>query len=223
MLAEQLSLGVVTAVPAIRNWFPGGHDRSLSRSVRSFLSDLGAVERLSMVAIASAARSARTSARGPGRAQGHRPISGRPRRPIPSTYRICRPTKALLKWSAVGAGEVAPPSSSVSGNPRNRCARRRSPRSPPTVDAEGKRSLGVQLNALFQHLRGRSPAITPCRPAAAAGRVPKASGGARSPTTPRVAQVRTGPDPGWSLRAGPAGCAGSGACPYLQQGGRARR
>ena len=36
-------------------------------------------------------------------------------------------------------------------NPGNRCANRRSPRSDPTVDAEGKRSLDVQLNALFAH------------------------------------------------------------------------
>src|SRR5215203_232414 len=37
-------------------------------------------------------------------------------------------------------------------NTGNRCATRRSPRSAPTVDAEGKRSLGVQLNALFRYL-----------------------------------------------------------------------
>jgi hypothetical protein len=54
MLAERLSLGVVTALPAIRNWFSGAHDRSLSRSVRSVLIDLSAVEQLSRVAIASA-------------------------------------------------------------------------------------------------------------------------------------------------------------------------
>jgi hypothetical protein len=36
-------------------------------------------------------------------------------------------------------------------NGGNRCARSRSPRSPPTVDPEGKRSLDVQLNALFDH------------------------------------------------------------------------
>ena len=47
MLAERLLLGVVTALPAIRNWFPGAHDRSLSRSVRSVLTDLSAVEQLS--------------------------------------------------------------------------------------------------------------------------------------------------------------------------------
>jgi hypothetical protein len=34
-------------------------------------------------------------------------------------------------------------------NTGNRCANRGSPRSPPTVKAEGKRSLGVQGNALF--------------------------------------------------------------------------
>src|SRR5512132_3803505 len=59
MVSERLSFGVVTALPAIRNRFPGAHDRSLSRSVRSVLSDLSAVEKLSMVAIASAGRSAR--------------------------------------------------------------------------------------------------------------------------------------------------------------------
>jgi hypothetical protein len=37
-------------------------------------------------------------------------------------------------------------------DPGNRCARRRSPRSPPTVDAEGKRSLDVKGNALFHLL-----------------------------------------------------------------------
>jgi hypothetical protein len=46
MLAERLLLGVVTALPAIRNWFPGAHDRSLSRSVRTVLTDLSAVEQL---------------------------------------------------------------------------------------------------------------------------------------------------------------------------------
>jgi hypothetical protein len=50
---------------------------------------------------------------------------------------------------AVGAGGVEPPSSSVSANTGNRCAKSRSPRSAPTVDAEGKRSLDVQGNALF--------------------------------------------------------------------------
>jgi hypothetical protein len=37
-------------------------------------------------------------------------------------------------------------------NTGNRCARSRSPRSGPTVEAEGKRSPDVQLNALFRHL-----------------------------------------------------------------------
>jgi hypothetical protein len=48
MLSERLSFGVVTAVPAIRNRFPGAHDRSLSRSVRSVLTNLSAVEQWSM-------------------------------------------------------------------------------------------------------------------------------------------------------------------------------
>jgi hypothetical protein len=46
-LSERLLLGVVTAVPAIRNRFPGTHDRRLSRSVRAVLTDLSAVEQLS--------------------------------------------------------------------------------------------------------------------------------------------------------------------------------
>jgi hypothetical protein len=58
MLAARLPLGVVTIVPAIWNRFRVAHDRSLSRSVRSVLTDLSAVEQLSMVAIASAAWSA---------------------------------------------------------------------------------------------------------------------------------------------------------------------
>ena len=37
-------------------------------------------------------------------------------------------------------------------NARNRCATRRSRRSCSTVEAEGKRSLGVQGNVLFHHL-----------------------------------------------------------------------
>jgi hypothetical protein len=40
---------------------------------------------------------------------------------------------------------------SVSANGGNRCARRRSPRSPPTVYPEGKCSLDVQGNAHFRH------------------------------------------------------------------------
>jgi hypothetical protein len=44
-------------------------------------------------------------------------------------------------------------------NPGNRCATRRSPRSGRTVEAEGKRSPGVQLNALLHPL---DPAVTAC-------------------------------------------------------------
>jgi hypothetical protein len=44
-------------------------------------------------------------------------------------------------------------------NGGNRCARSRSPRSARTVEAEGKRSLDVQLNALF------AAAIQPLLPA----------------------------------------------------------
>jgi hypothetical protein len=60
--------------------------------------------------------------------------------------------KALVKtiWWAREELNLRPlPSQQTAGN---RCARSRSPRSPPTVDAEGKRSLGAQLNALFRHL-----------------------------------------------------------------------
>ena len=51
---------------------------------------------------------------------------------------------------------------SVSANPGNRCATRRSPRWCPTVDAEGKRSLGVQLNVLFRHFdSAAAPRVAP--------------------------------------------------------------
>ena len=44
----------------------------------------------------------------------------------------------------------------------NRCATRRSPRWCPTVDAEGKRSLGVQLNVLFRHFdSAAAPRVAP--------------------------------------------------------------
>ena len=49
-------------------------------------------------------------------------------------------------WWATG---FEPVTSSVSANPGNRCATRHSCRSRPTVDAEGKRSLAVQINALL--------------------------------------------------------------------------
>ena len=52
----------------------------------------------------------------------------------------------------VGATGFEPVTSSVSANTGNRCAKRHSPRSAPTVDAEGKRSVDVQGNALFRHL-----------------------------------------------------------------------
>jgi hypothetical protein len=60
----------------------------------------------------------------------------------PSVHRSDQQTtRALLKEGEVGTGGVEPPSSSVSAHPGNRCANRRCPRSRPTVDAEGKRSL----------------------------------------------------------------------------------
>src|SRR5215217_1654462 len=46
-------------------------------------------------------------------------------------------------------------------NTGNRCARSRSPRSPPTIDAEGKRSLDVQGNALFRHADSAATCIAP--------------------------------------------------------------
>jgi hypothetical protein len=49
-------------------------------------------------------------------------------------------------WARQG---FEPVTSSVSAKPGNRCARSRSPRSPATVDPEGKRSLDVKGNALF--------------------------------------------------------------------------
>jgi hypothetical protein len=84
------------------------------------------------------------------------PIAGHAGRSIPSTGPISRPTKALLKEGEMGTGGVEPPSSSVSANPGNRCANRRCPRSRPTVEAEGKRSLDVQLK--------RYPSTLPLRP-----------------------------------------------------------
>jgi hypothetical protein len=49
-----------------------------------------------------------------------------------------------------GTSGAAKVTSSVSANGGNRCARSRSPRLAPTVDAEGKRSLDVQLDAPFR-------------------------------------------------------------------------
>jgi hypothetical protein len=142
--------------------------------------------------------------------------------PIPSISGTLWPTKALLRagmWAREELNLRPLPCQQTTGN---RCARRRSPRSAPTVDAKGKRSLAVQLNALFQHLRRRSPAITPRRPAAAVGRVPKASGGARSPTTP-IAQLRTRPDPGGPFAQDQPVAQAQDLALYLQHGGRARR
>src|SRR5215207_9163455 len=57
--------------------------------------------------------------------------------------------KSPAQHAVVGATGFEPVTSSVSANTGNRCARRRSPRSPATVDPEGKRSVDVQGNALF--------------------------------------------------------------------------
>ena len=51
----------------------------------------------------------------------------------------------------MGAGGVEPPSSSVSANTGNAVLDAVPPRSGPTVEAEGKRSLDVKRNALFRH------------------------------------------------------------------------
>jgi hypothetical protein len=83
----------------------------------------------------------------------------------------------------VGATGFEPVTSSVSANTGNRCARRRSPRSAPTVDAEGKRSVDVQGNALFGHstlpllhVCCSPPALTRhCRRPSTASTVPTAS------------------------------------------------
>jgi hypothetical protein len=52
----------------------------------------------------------------------------------------------------VGATRFEPVTSSLVSNPGSRCARSRSPRSGPTVDGEGERSLGVQADAVLRHL-----------------------------------------------------------------------
>ena len=61
------------------------------------------------------------------------------------------PAFPLIRPYVVGATGFEPVTSSVSANTGNRCARRRSPRSPPTVDPQGKRSLDVKGNALFSN------------------------------------------------------------------------
>ena len=61
------------------------------------------------------------------------------------------------------------PTSSQTANPGNRCAIRRSPRSPPTVDAVGERSLDVQGNALFRYLDSAAAARIAPLPAFTSG------------------------------------------------------
>jgi hypothetical protein len=70
----------------------------------------------------------------------------------PSASEASKYAKDLLKRSVWAREELNLRPLPCQQNTGNRCARRRSPRSPPTVDPEGKRSLGVQLNALFAHL-----------------------------------------------------------------------
>jgi hypothetical protein len=78
-------------------------------------------------------------------------LLGPPRPPILATIGRSSPAKALLRavWWAREELNLRP--LPCQQNPGNRCARRRSRRSAPTVDAEGKRSPDVQLNALFRH------------------------------------------------------------------------
>jgi hypothetical protein len=59
-----------------------------------------------------------------------------------------KPWSELVKWAREELNLRPLP---CQQNPRNRCARSRSPRSPPAVEAEGKRSLDIQLNALLRH------------------------------------------------------------------------
>jgi hypothetical protein len=58
--------------------------------------------------------------------------------------------KSPGQWGVVGAGGVDLRPLPCQQNTRNRCARRCSRRSASTVDAQGKRSLGDQGNALFR-------------------------------------------------------------------------
>jgi hypothetical protein len=67
---------------------------------------------------------------------------------------VCR-SPAYAVWWAREELNLRPLPCQQNGG--NRCARRHSPRSGPTVDAEGKRSVGVQGNALFR--RVDSPAV----------------------------------------------------------------
>jgi hypothetical protein len=71
-----------------------------------------------------------------------------PRRPLEPQGLTAFPLVRALPVGATGFEPVTP---SVSANPGNRCATRRSPRSAPTVDVRGKRSLDVKANALFRH------------------------------------------------------------------------
>ena len=114
-----------------------------------------------------------------------------PDNPAPGD-RTSRPgprTQPDLRCYVVGATGFEPVTSSVSANTGKRCARSRSPRSPPTVDAQRKRSLDVKGNALPAHhscvldvpgVGGAGPRLTrlawgghdPGRRAATAGAAP---------------------------------------------------
>jgi hypothetical protein len=71
----------------------------------------------------------------------------------------------LVRALWVGATGFEPVTPSVSESGGNRCARSRSPRSPSTVEAVGKRSLDVQGNALFRPFDAavapRTPRVAP--------------------------------------------------------------
>jgi hypothetical protein len=85
----------------------------------------------------------------------NRETLSRPLATAPYRSRSIRGTRwsatALLTAGVVGAGGVEPPALPCQQNTGNRCARRRSPRSAPTVGPQGKRSLYVKGNALFRH------------------------------------------------------------------------
>ncbi len=78
-----------------------------------------------------------------------------------------KPCSAVLWWARQGLNLRPLPCQQTTGN---RCATPRSPRSAPTVEAEGKRSLDVKGNALSRHLsaaahrRQRPPRRDPVGP-----------------------------------------------------------
>jgi hypothetical protein len=63
-------------------------------------------------------------------------------------YRLQKPWSELVPWAREELNLRPLPCQQNTGN---RCARCRSPRSAPTVEAEGKRSPDIKGNALFRH------------------------------------------------------------------------